>query len=212
MSTRFYDEIIAEKIKNWVKDPNIRILKPDESKRLFQMRADLGNDEPIKLPLIAISRDTDIKIPIHTKRNLSYDGLRIDYKDNKSALLNAIPIEMNYQLDIYTRKYEEADEYMRDFVFNIVNHPRMIVEIPYNGYNRKMVSYIQLSDSVVDNSDIPEKLFPDQFTRLTLQFRVDDAYLFSIPLKIDYTIGSDIDVIVMSKVDAGYNEKIEPVT
>ena len=62
MSINLYDEALCDKIKRWVKDPNIAILKPDESTRLFQMRADIGNDKPIGLPLISISRDRDIKI------------------------------------------------------------------------------------------------------------------------------------------------------
>ena len=62
MAIRFYDDALTDKIKKWVKDPNMKILKPSESTRLFQLRADHSNDEPLTLPLIAISRDNDFEI------------------------------------------------------------------------------------------------------------------------------------------------------
>ena len=31
--------------------------------------------------------------------------------------LNAVPITLKYQIDIYTRYQEEADEYVRNFIF-----------------------------------------------------------------------------------------------
>ena len=55
MAIRFYDEAIYEKIKKWVKDPNVSILKPDETERLFKQKADENKDKPITLPLITIS-------------------------------------------------------------------------------------------------------------------------------------------------------------
>ena len=54
MSIRLYDDAIYKKIQRWVKDPNMRILSPSESTRLFQLRADQTNDKPIVLPMIAI--------------------------------------------------------------------------------------------------------------------------------------------------------------
>ena len=54
MAIRYYDKALVEKITKWVKDPNMRILKPEEVTRLFQQTADINNDKPISLPLIAI--------------------------------------------------------------------------------------------------------------------------------------------------------------
>ena len=62
MAIRLYDEAIYEKIKKWVKDPNMRVLSPNESSRLFQLRADQTDDKPITLPMIAISRGSNIDI------------------------------------------------------------------------------------------------------------------------------------------------------
>ena len=42
---------------------------------------------------------------------------------------------------------------------------------------------IYLDSTISDNSDIKEHLFADQFVRFTLKLIIDDAYLFSIPVK-----------------------------
>ena len=55
MAVRFYDSALVEKIKKWTRDPNLQILKPDETTRLLQITADKNNDKPVKLPIIAIS-------------------------------------------------------------------------------------------------------------------------------------------------------------
>ena len=70
MGIRYYDEAIYNKIKSWVRDPNMRILKPLETKELFELRADLGNDKPITLPLISISRDSKIQLDYNSKKEI----------------------------------------------------------------------------------------------------------------------------------------------
>lgn len=183
MAVRFYDEAIVNKIQKWIKDPNMVILKPNEVGRLFQVRADQKNDQPLTLPLISISRDPTINMDISTKRNLTFDGLKIGSNVHESVQLGAIPIGITYQIDIYTQRYEEGDEYLRNFIFNFINHPKMKILIPYNGSNIEHVCYARLVSTATDNSDVAEKLFPDQFTRWTIQVEIHDAYLFSVPTK-----------------------------
>ena len=40
-----------------------------------------------------------------------------------------------------------------------------------------------MESDITDNSDIPEKKFPDQFTRWTIKLSIHDAFFFSIPEK-----------------------------
>lgn len=195
MAIRYYDEALTEKIKSWVKDPDMRVLSPNDSTRLFQMKADLNNDKPLQLPLIAISRDSEIEIINTNKHALTYDGAHIEVDEEKSKQLNAIPIKISYQLDIYTKYFAEADEYLRNFIFNLINYPRLSIEIPYN--NSKIVHNftIQLDSTISDNSDISERLIAGQFTRMTLKFYIDDAYLFSVPFMKNWKIETgDIEI------------------
>lgn len=198
MAIRYYDNALVEKVKAWVKDPKMTVLSPSDSTRFFQMRADQLDDKPIKLPLIAISRDSEIEIISTAKKALTYDAghLTNDKNDhNKSTaevskVLNAIPIKLTYQLDIYTKYFAEADEYIRNFVFNFINYPRINIEIPYNDAKVLHNSTILLESSISDSSDIPERLIAGQFTRMTLRLTVDDAYLFSVPFMDNWKIES----------------------
>lgn len=165
MAIRFYDEALYSKIQKWVKDPNMRILRPDEVTRLFQMRADLTDDKPLKLPIIALSRDTQIEVLSTNKKPLTFDGMMKEATADKTLQINVIPIQIGYQLDIYTRLYEEGDEYLRNFIFNFVNYPKLTVTLPYNESNIEHNANITLIKTVEDNSDIAQRLFPDQFVR-----------------------------------------------
>lgn len=190
MSANLYDDAIAQKLQDLLnKDSGIHILKPDETTRLFNEKADVSHDK-ITLPIIALSR-RGYRILNPNKQPKSYDGIKIVRRDKynnvikeESALkLNAIPIQLNYQLDIYTLNLDDCENYSREFIFQLVNHPTGEVFIPYNDANVTHKFTIHVEQEVEDNSDIRERLFPGQFTRYTISFMVDDAYLFSIPNK-----------------------------
>ena len=193
MSVKLYDEAIYNKIYSWFPEgkSKMRILKPDETARMFQINADLSKDEPLTLPLIAISRDRRVGLNIRTKRNLSYDGLVIARNKDKSIQLNAIPIELMYQIDIYTAKYEEADDLWRELVFNLVNHPKITITIPYNNINVTHNANLKLLEDIEDASDIPERIIPGEFTRWTLQVELQDGYIFSAPINKNYSINAE---------------------
>ena len=213
MAIRFYDEALADKIGSWIVDSDVKVLRPDETSRLFSMKADEALDKPVSLPIIALSRDPRMGIVIPGKRPMSYDGVRLrayDDTGNEVALpanfkVNAIPMSLRYSLDIYCRRMDEADEYMRNFVFNFVNYPNLNVSFRYNGVDFRHRSTIYLSDEIADNSDIKERLFPDQFTRYTLSLSVDDAYLFSIPKNINWNVSG----VVVDIAGEGYGKPEE---
>ena len=186
MAISYYDEAITQKIKRWLADSSkLRVLSPDETNRLVQLAAEDSEDKPLKLPIIAISRNKDIEIESAIKQNRSFDGLVI-HSDNKEATnvqLNVIPIKTTYQLDIYTKKRIEADEYVRQYLFKLINNPQIIIEIPYNGYLVRHTANLRVLSTVSDTSDIPTHLFAGQFYRYTIQLELQDGFLFSIPQK-----------------------------
>ena len=188
MAVRFYDEALVAKLKKWTQDTDVTLLGVNETKRRFEVLADKNNDQPIKLPLITLSRNGGYTILSKNKKPLSYDGNTFVRSSDKSALLNGIPISIQYQIDIYTRYLEEADEYARNIVFNIVNYPKLNIEIPYEDLGLTHDANIMLSSDVDDNSDIPERLIPGQFTRLTIGIVIDDAYLFDVRIKKNLSI------------------------
>lgn len=212
MSVALYDRAIRDKIAKWIVDPQLTIMGPEETNRFFQYKADMSNDKPLQLPLIAISRDRDISVELTGKRPLTHRGKVFNADDTQLDHLNAIPIKINYQIDIYTRYQEEADEYVRNFVFQLINYPKMELQIPYNHCTLSYISYVTLMSDISDNSDISERLIPGQFTRMTLKIVLNDAYLFSYNIKKIPKI-TQIDIVaskeVESTIDMGDEDKEE---
>ena len=205
MSIRFYDEAIVKKITSWVKDSNMTILKPDEVTRFYQIVADNNNDKPLTLPLISIARTTEVRVLQTGKTPMSSDGMKLQATTVAGQHLNAIPIEIGYQIDIYTKYYDEGDEYLRNFIFNIVNHPKLSITIPYNDANYVHNAYLMLDSTVEDNSDIEQRMFAGQFTRWTIRVLVNDAYLFSAPYKNTVLI-TETDVMSDSNVEVSLTD------
>lgn len=184
MSSYIYDDALLNKFKRWTEGTEVNLVGPDESRRLFQVISDKSNDSNIKFPLVSLKRSLGYDIDLYGKKPITFDGAKLEANSKKVKSMNYIPITLNYQLDIYTRYYQEADEYMRNFIFNIINYPQLEILIKYFGVDIKHVANILPGRSVVDNSgSTNERLSPGQFTRLSYQFSVDDAYLWNINIK-----------------------------
>ena len=44
MSVSLYDKALKNKLQNWIKDENLKITSPNETRRLFEYTADVNND------------------------------------------------------------------------------------------------------------------------------------------------------------------------
>lgn len=212
MAIRLYDDALATKINNWLpKDSNrtIKVLKPEEVQRLFEIEADEKNDKPLTLPLIAISRDTTVDLLTTTKQPMTFDGLMLESNSTtkKTLQLDAIPITINYQIDLYTKRYDEGDELLREFIFKIINNPQLVIELPYNGKKFKHVASIHLQNQVEDTSSISQRLFSGQFTRWTLKVDIVGAYLFSLPLVDNVELEFGLDVADNRRESFDYHEE-----
>ena len=189
MAISYYDEAITQKIKNWLADSSkLRVLSPDESNRLIQLAADDSSDAPLKLPIIAISRNKDIELESAIKQNKSFDGFILNKDESKATTvhMNVIPIKTTYQLDIYTKKRIEADEYVRQYLFKLINNPQIIIDIPYPHCDNCVLRHtanLRVLNTISDTSDIPTHVFSGQFYKWTIQLELQDGFLFSIPQK-----------------------------
>lgn len=204
MAVRFYDEALLKKFQKWTADTQVQLTGVNETRKLFEVVADKNNDKPIQLPLIALSRNGGYTIQEKYKQPRSYNSNEfIRMQDaNSGALLNAIPIGISYQIDIYARHLAEADEYARNIVFNIINYPKLNIEIPYEDSGLTHDANIRLITDVEDNSDIPERLISGQFTRFTIGIDIDDAYLFDVRVKDNLSIvEGQLHIVQPDRVD-----------
>lgn len=191
MGARFYDEALIAKIRSWVGDQRLSVISSSDVSQLFATTADQQNDNGVELPLIAITR-SGFSISNTNRTDLSINGLTLEVNRQRSEWLNAIPINLRYQIDVYSRYMEQADEIIRNMIFNIVNFPRLTISLPYYDQDIKQTSSIHLDEQVQDNSAIPERLIYGQFTRLTLNIDILDAYLYDLRVgdnkKIDINV------------------------
>ena len=194
MAISYYDDALINKLNDWVGDQNIRITGPEETRRLFQYRADIGSDGPIQLPLITLRRGNDVQILDKNRKPLIFDGLTLNANKHQSDQLNGIPIYISYQIDIFTRYFKECDEYVRDFIFNLIKFPKLQIQIPYNNSNIVHDANVRLEGTVTNNSDIPERLIAGQFTRFTIPIYIDDAYIFDYRFRPNYQLEVETEV------------------
>lgn len=204
---RYYDDILREKLLRWIPETsNLRVLAPDDTKKLFETIADDTKDAAFKLPFIALSRSNSIEMISAIKQAKSFDGLTLAANKEVALKLNVIPIKLEYQLDIYTKTVEEGDEYLRNFLFKLINNPAMVITIPYNGTNIQHIVNIRVLDTISNTSDIPQHLYTGQFNRWTIQLELQDTFLFSIPYRRNWQLDG-IDLTV--NVEPGVEKAIE---
>lgn len=209
MAINYYDMAITEKIKGWLADSSrLKVYAPEETNRILQVNADENKDAPLQLPMLTLSRNKDIEIESAIKQNKSFDGFVL-LKDKKNATtvhLNVIPIKTTYQLDIWTKKKIEADEYVRQYLFKLINNPQIIIEIPYNNYVIRHTANLRVLNTVSDTSDISTHIFPGQFYKWTIQLELQDGFLFSIPQKQGWRFVG-VEVTIADKIiDPPYEE------
>lgn len=191
MAIRYYDDILAAKLKRWNPTSDLRVLKPNEVKRLFSLTAEDTKDNPLTLPFIALSRNNDLEIEANIKTPKSYAGLKLRQTEAETVLLNAIPVRPQYQLDIYTKTAEEGDEYLRQYLFKLINNPVIKIVIPYNGVEIEQIANLRVLGTVSDTSEITERLFTGQFNRWTIQLEIHDAFLYDVPYRRNWRLYID---------------------
>jgi hypothetical protein len=201
MAIGYYDDVITDKLKKWIPDNNkMRVLGPDESTRFFETLADDKSDAPVQLPLITLSRNKDIEVLSTIKQLRSFNGSIVASPNERnlrvperSILFNVIPVKTLYQLNIYTKTKYEGEEYLRSFLFKLINNPQIQVHIPYNNVDLTHTAHLRVLETVSDTSDIAQHVFPGQFYRWTIELELQDGFLFNLPYKPNYYIG-DVDI------------------
>lgn len=127
MSVSLYDKAVLDKLYKWGLNNSSTILAPNDVQNLYEVYSDKTNDKELVLPLICLNRNGNFTIRNTNKRPLTVNALTINKNNKKLETLNAIPIEISYQLDIFTRLRTQADEYARELTFNFINYPELSI-------------------------------------------------------------------------------------
>lgn len=172
MSVEWYDQSIVSKIREITGDDRVTIVPPEN---LFRYIASLKSDE-IKFPLISLTRLGYVLNRTSKSPNTS-QGIPIKYSKGKAVELQSIPIRVNYQIDVITRKRDDNDALVDEIIFYFINHPSMSVNIK-KGADISHKFSIFFNPDIEDNSDIESHISRGEYFRTTMTFYIPDGYLW----------------------------------
>lgn len=159
------------------------IVQITNSENVFKIIGDIKNDS-IQFPIISLTR-TGWSIKNFHQETQIHSGSLMNYmkptdEDDerlKQVRLQAIPIQINYQVDIWTQSRIDNDILARELIWFYTLNPQMIVKIPH-GLNTEHVFNVGFELDITDNSDIVEHDSRGRYYRQTLGMYVDDGYLW----------------------------------
>jgi len=180
MSVYYYDEALVTDFRRIFNNSKISIVPPEN---VFDLTAFLDNDK-VRFPLVSLNR-VGWALSNNWNHYALHEGVSesIFYgaDDNEPKLimkLQAMPISINYQLDVWTKTLQENDNILRELMFYYRINPTLQVKIPY-GIDSFHKFNVFFETDVTDNSDIPDHGNRGRYFRQTIGMYVDDAYLFS---------------------------------
>lgn len=169
----YYDRAIVNDLRKVFNDDRIFICPPE---LVFKTIGRLNEDD-IKMPMISVLR-TGTSI-LESPHSMRFHGLlqNVDNETDTYKTVRAIPIRINYLLDVWTKHREENDNIIRELIFYYMTNPTLQVEIPY-GLDIEHNFNIFFDSNIEDNSDIVDQPNHGEYFRQTLSVYTDDAYLW----------------------------------
>lgn len=179
-----YDTAIIEDMRSILDDERIYICPSD---RVFSVIARLNEDD-VKLPMISVAR-TGISL-LDSQHTMRFTGGISNISENEESIsrIQVIPIQINYQFDVWTKHREENDNIIRELIFYYMTHPTLEVKVPY-GTNLKHTFNIFYDKTIEDNSDISDQVNHGEYFRQTLSVYTPDAYLWKSTTEKPYIFG-----------------------
>ena len=128
LSVNLYDNSLLQKLKYWTENTNVTVYNVEDATRLVQVMADNINDQPIKLPIIAIKRTAGFTIKNPNKRPASFDGLHQIASEDKVLYDKYNSQFLNHEIsqDEYLKKCSELKRDAAIISLNVVP-----ISIPY---------------------------------------------------------------------------------
>lgn len=130
-----YDAAIVDDLKKSfnpdnVPNPIVKVISPEE---IVSVAAQLQSDE-ISLPIVALSRNQDIKYDM-SRYNFTQakKGVPAEYdsKENIIYYEKAIPIDLAYDITVLTSNQADLDEIVKELLFKYSQQYFLIIRTPY---------------------------------------------------------------------------------
>lgn len=147
-----YDDAIVEDLKRSfnpdnVSDPAVTVVNPENAIAL----AAQVQDDKIQFPVVALTRSSPISIAEALKNfTKTKKGVSAVFDNENNIIYNekTLPIELSYELSVFTTNTADMDEIIRELVFKYSSQYFMTATIPYES-KRKIKFGVSM-----DNTDI----------------------------------------------------------
>ncbi|AMM44840.1 hypothetical protein SP15_041 [Bacillus phage SP-15] len=177
MSLNLYDDAMLEKFRGVF--PNSVFAQPDQ---FFIALEELNGSGSIpKLPAISIYRSqTSIATQISSFPDLNR-GRRLNYHtDAKADVYNArsIPMRLEYTVEFWSKEKRVLNELTEQIVFWLFRKPELTIKVPMSAEAQDFT--IQVSEDIVDNTELSEFGDKGRLYRSTLTLIIDSARIFNV--------------------------------
>lgn len=174
MSVYLYDEAILNRIRTVLGEDTIHIITPE---KVFTKSNNKG-DDPI-FPGVSLYRPS-YSLSTLGKTMSGYRVGRQEYSETLNQIIStrALPISINYQIDVYTRYREQNDELTKELLWFFSLYPLHKLTLTFDDYEKTIEFNVFLGDEITDNSEINEFENKGQYYRSSFYLTVDSAQLF----------------------------------
>jgi hypothetical protein len=132
------------------------------------------NGGKYKLPLISVFRTPTISVTDNNNVNewAFRRGTRLgpNKADGTFERLRLLPVQIEYQVDIWTEGVESVTGFFAELLFYVKDYPAFEVQLP--SVPDPLGHILELTD-VVDNTDLLEEADRGRLGRMSLVFKVD---------------------------------------
>ena len=164
-----YDSALQKKLLEVF--PNIIVAHPD-----VVMKRASEKDGKISLPMISMYRMANPIKEGEINHFEAFHGRAAKRISNDHIELEmALPIEIEYQIDIWAQKRSGADSLFRELVFFLLREPNLVINIPEFERPQIFSMKYESMDQPTDYSSIEES---SPIHRYSLTYKVPDARLF----------------------------------
>lgn len=192
MSAYLYDDAIVDNLRKVIGDDRIHLTVVERAMDVIP-RID---EDKFTLPLITLSR-TGWRIQSDNHNHAArYEGGLAEihpYNDElRIKRVQFIPMQLDYNLDVWTRTRRENDEIVRELFWYFLISPTLQVHVPYDlEFDHNFNLFIE--PDVEDNSDIAGQPAHGEYFRQTLHFYTDDAKLWKSTSRGPTTLEAKLD-------------------
>ena len=180
MSIPLYDDAVLDKLKGVFS--NVVFSAPDKAFKRSAERKGLkgsADDVDVDLPLISVYRenytvDMDRNNPRFRRRGRK---IRNSDDDSRAVMAEALPVRIDYQLDVWGKRRRELDVLVGELLFWMLDNPKVSLNLGGEFEDYSPEFNWKLED-VTDNSDIMSFSDRGKYYRVTIPFYFDEAMIF----------------------------------